>query len=114
MRVDSTPAIRWLLRCRPLARTRNENDILPVDVSVLKGKVKGKDGKSKDGKGKDGKGKTKGKDGKDKVESKSSSPNKDKKCFYCDKIGHVKGDCRKKRKDDEERKTTLAQNSLTD
>ena len=58
--------------------------------------------------------KTKGKDGKDKVESKSSSPNKDKKCFYCDKIGHVKADCRKKKKkDDEERKTTLAQNSMT-
>ena len=54
-----------------------------------------------------------GKDGKDKVESKSSSPNKDKKCFYCDKIGHVKADSQKKERDDEERKTTLAQNSLT-
>ena len=70
-------------------------------------KVKGKDGKRNDGKGKDGEGKTKGKDGKDKSESKSSSPNKDKKCF-----GHVKADCRKKNRDDEERKTTLAQNSL--
>ena len=90
-----------------VARTRNENDIVPVDVSVLKGKGKGKDGKSKDGKGKEGKGKTK-----DEAESKSSSPHKDKKCVYCGKIGHVKADCRKKR-DDEERKTTLAQNSLT-
>ena len=70
-----------------VARTRNENDTVPMDVSVLKGKGKGKDGKSKDGKGKDGKEKTKGKDGKDKSDSKSSSPKKkDKKCFYCEKI----------------------------
>ena len=27
-----------------------------------------------------------------------------KKCFYCDKIGHVKAGCRKKKRDDEERK----------
>ena len=59
-----------------VARTRNENDTVPMDVSVLKGKGKGKDGKSKDGKGKDGEGKTKGMDGKDKSESKSSSPKK--------------------------------------
>ena len=84
-----------------------------MDVSVLKGKGgKGKDGKSKDGKSKDGKGKAKVKDDKDKADPKSY-PNKDKKCFCCDKIGHVKADCRKKKRDDEERKTTLAQNSLT-
>ena len=86
---------------------------MPLGVSVLKGKGKGKDGKNKDGKCKDGKGKTKGKDGKDKAEPTSSSQNKDKKCFYCDKIGHVKADCRKKKRDDEKRKTTLAQHSLT-
>ena len=40
-----------------VARTRNENDIMPMDVSVLQGKGgKGKNGKSKDGKNKDGKG----------------------------------------------------------
>ena len=49
----------------------------------------------------------------DKSESKLSNQNKDKKCFYCDKIGHVKADCRMKKRDDEEHKTTLAQNSLT-
>ena len=31
-----------------VARTRNENDIVPMDVSVLKGKGKGKDGKTQD------------------------------------------------------------------
>ena len=50
----------------------------------------------------------KGKNGKTK-----SNTNKDKKCFYFDKIGHVRADCRKKKRDDEERKTTLAQNRLT-
>ena len=93
-----------------VARTRNENDIVPMDVSVLKGKGgKGKDGKGKDGKDKDGEGKAKDKDDKDKTDPKSNS-NKDKKCFYCDKIGHVKADCRKKKRNDEERKTTLPQN----
>ena len=95
-----------------VARTRNENDTVPMDVSVLKGRGKGKDGKSKDGKGKDGKGKTKGRDGKDKTDPKSSA-NKAEECFCCEKIGHVIADCRKKKRDDEERKTTLAQNSLT-
>ena len=53
-----------------VARThRNENDIVPVDVSVLKGKGgKGKDGKCKDGKNKDGNGKPKVKDDKDKTD----------------------------------------------
>ena len=36
-----------------VARTRSENDVVPMDVSVLKGKGgKGKDGKGKEGKGK--------------------------------------------------------------
>ena len=96
-----------------VARTRYENDIVPMDVSVLKGKGgKGKDGKGKDGKTKDGEGKAKVKDDKDKSDSKSKD-HRDKKCFCCDKICHVKADCRKKKKDDEERKTALAQKSLT-
>ena len=38
MRVDSTPSIRWLLRWSTVARTRSENDAVPMDVSVIKGK----------------------------------------------------------------------------
>ena len=72
-----------------VARTRSENDVVPIDVSVIKGKVgKGKDGKSKEGKGKEGKEKTKAKEDRDKFDSKSN-PNKFKKCFYCDKVGHA-------------------------
>ena len=45
-----------------VARTCSENDVVPLDVSVIKGKGgKGKDGKGKEGKGKEGKGKTKAK-----------------------------------------------------
>ena len=85
-----------------VARTRSENDVVPMDVSVIKGKGgKGKDGKGKEGKGKEDKGKTKAKEDKDKLDSKSN-PNKFKKCFYCDKVGHVRADCRKTKRDDEE------------
>ena len=95
-----------------VARTRSENDVGPMDVSVLKGKGgKGKDGKGKDGKGKEGMGKTKAKEDRDKFDPKSSS-NKFKKCFYCDKVGHIRADCRKKKRDDEERRMMSAQNSL--
>ena len=41
-----------------------------------------------------------------------SSSNKFKKCFYCDKVGHIRADCRKKKRDDEERRIMSAQNSL--
>ena len=93
-------------------RTRSENDVVPMDVSVLKGEGgKGKDGKGKEGTGKEGKGKTKAKEDRDKFDPKSSS-NKFKKCFYTDKVGHVRADCRKKKRDDEERRNMWAQNSL--
>ena len=95
-----------------VARTRSENDVVPMDVSVIKGKGgKGKDGKGKEGEGKEGKGKTKAKEDKDKFDSKSN-PNKFKKCFYCDKVGHVRADYRKKKRDDEERRNMSPQNSL--
>ena len=70
-----------------VARTRSENDVVPMDVSVIKGKGgKVKDGKGKEGKGKEGKGKTKAKEDMDKFDPKSN-PNKFKKCFYCAKLG---------------------------
>ena len=96
-----------------VARTRNENDVVPMDVSVLKGKGgKGKDGKGKDGKNKEGKEKTKAKDDKDKSDPKSNS-NKDNMCFYCERVGHIRADCLEEKRDDEERKTMSAQNGLT-
>ena len=96
-----------------VARTRSENDVVPMDVSVIKGKGgKGKDGKGKEGKSKEGKGKTKAKEDKDKLDSKSN-PNKFKKCFYCDKVGHVRADCKKKKHDDEERKNMTPQKGLS-
>ena len=95
-----------------VARTRSENDVVPMDVSVIKGKGgKGKDGKGKEGKSKEGKGKTKAKEDKDKFDSKSN-PNKFKKCFYCDKVGHARADCKKKKRDDEDRRNMSPQNSL--
>ena len=109
MRADSTPSITEV---STVARTRSENDVVPMDLSVIKGKGgKGKDGKSKEGKGKEGKGKTKAKEDRDKFDSKSN-PNKFKKCFYCDKVGHVRADCRKKKRDDEERRNMSPQNGL--
>ena len=92
-----------------VAKTHNEN-VVPLDVSVIKGKGgKGKDGKGKQGK--EGNGKTQAKEDKDKLDSKSN-PNKFKKCFYCGKDGHVRADCRKKKRDDEERRNMSPQNSL--
>ena len=58
---------------------------------------KGSKGKKGGGKG-DGKNPTKGDDG-----------NKDRKCFYRDKVGHVKSECRQKMRDDESRRTAGSQ-----
>ena len=63
----------------------------------------------KKGRSKEGNGKTKAKEDKDKFDSKSI-PNKFKKCFYCDKVGHVRADCRKKKRVDEERRNMSPQN----
>ena len=82
MRAESTPLTRWALKCRPLSGPATIVDVVPMDVSVLKGKgVKGKDSTSKDGEAKDGKGKLKVEDDKDKTDPKLNV-NKDRKCFY--------------------------------
>ena len=67
--------------------------------------------KAKKVKVKEGKGRRRPKEDKDKFDSKSN-PNKFKKCFYCDKVGHVRADCRKKKRDDEERRNMSPQNIL--
>ena len=94
-----------------VARTRCHS-VQPMDIGRLKaddhkGKGKGKKGKDGKSKGKDGKGKNKEGKGSQKADGSSA----DKKCFYCDKVGHVKNNCRKK-VDDDKKKTP--QNALTD
>ena len=73
----------------------------PMDIGYVGGK-KGKDHK---GKGKDsvkGKDYGKGKDqGKSKDKGKGKSQNKDVVCFYCQRKGHLKADCRKRLKDEQ-------------
>merc|ERR1712194_313454 len=65
-----------------IARTRAATGAVPMMVDAIKGKGKGKDGDKSKGKGKD-KGKSK---------SKKGGPSL-KKCYYCDQIGHMKGEC---------------------
>ena len=62
-----------------------------------KSKGKSKDSKDK-GKGKDLKGKGKGKDAKNESSKKAKNDNQ-RKCFSCNKSGHVKAECRKRQKD---------------
>ena len=50
------------------------------------------------GKGKDIKGKDKAKDVKDELSKKAKSDDQ-RKCFYCNKTGHVRAECRKRLKD---------------
>ena len=86
-----------------VARTRGHST-QPMDIGTLQAEWRGNGkGKKGDGKGK-GKGKAKG-GGKATAGKGDTNANKDKKCFYCDKVGHVKTECRKKAKDDADRKT---------
>ena len=64
-----------------------------------KSKGMGKEGKGKGkGKGKDVKGKDKAKDPKNESSKKAKSDDQ-RKCFYCQKTGHAKAECRKRQKD---------------
>jgi hypothetical protein len=102
-RLSDYVKVREEVRNIMVTRMAINNSPSPMDISALgkgkDGKGKGKDGK---GKGKDGKGKDKGKDGKgkdgkgkDKGKGKDGNVSDDRVCFYCQKKGHVKADCRK-------------------
>ena len=65
---------------------------------------------AKERKGKEGKGKAKAKEDRDKFDSKS--PNKFKKCFYCDKVGTSELTAERRNVTNEERRNMSPQNSL--
>ena len=88
------------------ARTRSENDVVPMDVSVLKDK--GGNGKGKDGKGKEGKGKTNAKDDRDKFDPRVPTSSRSVSTVTRSATSEL---IRKKKRDDEERRIMSAQNS---
>ena len=109
MRADSTSFDKMAAEVSTVARTRSETDVVPMDVSVIKGKGgKGKDGKSKEGKGKEGKGKTKAKEDRDKF---GRIPTSSRSVSTVTKLG-TSEDYRKKKRDDEERRNMSPQNGL--
>ena len=79
-----------------IARTQQYKDSQPTPMQLganPKSKGKGKESKGK-GKGKDGKSKGQCKDAKNEPSEKTKK-DQQRKCFYCQKTGHVKADCRK-------------------
>ena len=65
----------------------------PMDIGALKG---GKDHKGKPKRGKDPKGRSKGNGrSKDGGKNKHGQDFNNRKCFYCDEIGHVKDKCQR-------------------
>ena len=97
-----------------VARTRNENDTVPNGRTLCsRVKERARTARAKTVRARTVKGRRKAWMARTRVSpSRRVRRKKDKKCFCYEKIGHVKADCRKKKRDDEERKTTLAQNSL--
>ena len=87
-----------------ITRTEQYIDSQPLPMQLganPKSKGKGKDSKGKGkgkGKGKDVMGKDKAKDAKNESSMKAKSDDQ-RKCFYCQKTGHVKAECRKRLKD---------------
>ena len=85
-----------------ITRTQQYIDSQPMPMQLganPKSKGLGKDSKGKGkGKGKDVKGKGKGMDAKNESSKKAKSDDQ-RKCFYCNKSGHVKAECRKRLRD---------------
>ena len=83
-----------------ITRTQQNIDSQPSPMQLganLKCKGKGKVSKGK-GKGKDVKSKGKGKDAKNESSKKAKSDDQ-RKCFHCNKSGHVKAECSKRLQD---------------
>ena len=85
-----------------ITRTQQHIDSQPMPMQLganPKSKSKGTDSKGKGkGKGKDVKGKDKAKDAKNESSKKAKSDDQ-RKCFCCQKTGHVNAECRKRLKD---------------
>ena len=85
-----------------ITRTQQYIDSQPMPMQLganPKSKGKGKESKGKGkGKGKDVKGKDKAKDAENESSNKAKSDDQ-RKCVYCQKMGHVKAECRKRLKD---------------
>ena len=83
-----------------ITRTQQYLDSQPMPMQLRanpKSEGKGKEGKGK-GKGKDIKGKGKDKDAKNESSEKAKSDGQ-RRCFYCNKTGHVWAECKKRLKD---------------
>ena len=83
-----------------ITRTQQYIESKPAPMQLganPKSKGKGKEGKGK-GKGKDIKGKDKAKDVKNESFKKVKSDDR-RKCFYCNKTGHVRAECRQRLQD---------------
>ena len=94
-----------------ITRTQQYIDSQPMPMQLganPKSKGKGKESKGK-GKGKDIKGKDKAKDARNEFSKKVKSGDR-RKCFYCNKTGHVKAECNKRLRDlaEAERKPVAA------
>ena len=81
-----------------ITRTQQYIDSQPMPLQLgANPKTEGK-GKESKGKGKDIKGKEKAKGVKNESSKKAKSDDQ-RKCFYCNKTGHVRAECRKRLKD---------------
>ena len=105
MRADSIPSTRWRLKTRPLPGLATRMMSCPWMFLCPKARAeKASTAKAKMARTRRAR--------RDESDHKSKS-NRERKCFYCDKVGHVRADCRKKKQDHDERRSMSAQNGLT-